>query len=289
VTTGQQVVLDGRSSTGVAPLRCTWSFENQDGSIVWETADGCRITKTFSNADTKYVALKVTGANGATDVNRQSFAVRQGGGLNSGQLTLASTTSAPHGLVSFYRFDAAAGGLAADASGAGRDAVLHGAKLTSTARSGKALACNGRTSVAVPSVALRGAATLEAWVRPTKRGAWQTVVQQGRGSKASYRLFASNAGGRSAAQVGRVALTGPKLALRKWSHLALTYDGDTARLYVNGRLVKSKRASAPSGRGGLTIASGDRRHSFFGQIDDVGVAAKALTAAELRGTMSGQL
>ncbi len=115
------------------------------------------------------------------------------------------------------------------------------------------------------------------------------MIQQGRGSTASYRLFAANGKGRSAAKVGRVALTGPKLALKKWSHVALTYDGATARLYVNGRLVATKRAAAPSGKGGLTVAAGDRGRSFVGQIDDVGVSDKALTADELRRDMSGLL
>jgi hypothetical protein len=255
---------------------------------VWETATGCRITKTFAIADTKYVGLHVTGNNGDTDVSRQSFTVRQAA-LGNVQLplpTLAASTSVPRGLVSFYRFDATDAGRALDGSGAGRDALLHGARLTKTARGGMALACNGRTSVAVPALTLRST-TLEAWVRPTKRRSWQTVIQQGRGANASYALFAANAHGRSAAKVGRVSITGPKLALRRWSHLALTYDGTTARLFVNGRLVRAKRAARPSGRGSLTIAAGDRGRSFVGQIDDVGVSDKAFGAAELRRDMSG--
>ena len=74
-TTGTPVTLDGTASTGDGTLTCTWSFENQDGSIVWETVNGCRITKTFLNADTKYVELTVTDADGDTDSNRQSFTV----------------------------------------------------------------------------------------------------------------------------------------------------------------------------------------------------------------------
>ena len=73
--TGQTVTLDGTRSTGDGPLTCTWSFENQDGSIVWGTQTGCKIQMTFQNADTKYVTLKVESANGTSDSNRQSFAV----------------------------------------------------------------------------------------------------------------------------------------------------------------------------------------------------------------------
>ena len=58
------MTLDGTRSTGDGPLTCTWSFENQDGSIVWGTETGCKIQMTFQNADTKYVTLKVESANG---------------------------------------------------------------------------------------------------------------------------------------------------------------------------------------------------------------------------------
>jgi hypothetical protein len=70
------VTLDATASTGAGALTCTWSFEDQSGETVWETATGCKITKTFQNADTKYVELTVTDGNGTTDANRQSFPVR---------------------------------------------------------------------------------------------------------------------------------------------------------------------------------------------------------------------
>jgi hypothetical protein len=75
VKVGQTVTLDGTRSTGTGTLTCTWSFENQDGSTIWETIRGCKIYKAFQNADTKYVKLIVKDANGSTSSNRQSFAV----------------------------------------------------------------------------------------------------------------------------------------------------------------------------------------------------------------------
>jgi hypothetical protein len=73
--TGSPVTLDGTDSTGDAPLSCVWQFENADGTIVWETENGCTIQKTFQNADTKYVRLIVTDADSDTDENLQSFIV----------------------------------------------------------------------------------------------------------------------------------------------------------------------------------------------------------------------
>jgi hypothetical protein len=71
------VTLDGRGSKGNAPRSCVWSFENQDGSMVWGTQSGCLVDRTFLIADTKYVKLTVTDADGDVDANRKSFMVSQ--------------------------------------------------------------------------------------------------------------------------------------------------------------------------------------------------------------------
>jgi hypothetical protein len=75
VRVGRAVTLDGTRSTGDAPLTCTWSFENQSGSVVWEKVTGCKISKAFQNADTKYVKLTVRDKDGQTSSSRKSFAV----------------------------------------------------------------------------------------------------------------------------------------------------------------------------------------------------------------------
>jgi Right handed beta helix region/Bacterial TSP3 repeat len=69
------VGLDGTASSGDGPLACTWSFENQSGSAVYQTRKGCKIEFTFSEVGTKYVKLSVQDVDGETDSNKQSFAV----------------------------------------------------------------------------------------------------------------------------------------------------------------------------------------------------------------------
>ena len=69
------VTLDGTASTGSPPLSCTWSFENQSGSIVWLAQEGCRIDFTFESSGIKYVKLTVQNAAGESDSNKQSFDV----------------------------------------------------------------------------------------------------------------------------------------------------------------------------------------------------------------------
>jgi thrombospondin type 3 repeat protein len=69
------VTLDGTSSKGSGSLDCTWSFENQDGSVVYQTQSGCKIDFTFESVGTKYVELIVEDSAGAADENKQSFPV----------------------------------------------------------------------------------------------------------------------------------------------------------------------------------------------------------------------
>jgi hypothetical protein len=69
------VVLDGTASDGPAPLDCTWSFENADGSAVYQTQNGCKIDFTFESPGTKYVKLTVENDEGETDTNKQSLNV----------------------------------------------------------------------------------------------------------------------------------------------------------------------------------------------------------------------
>ncbi len=69
------VTLDGTASDGDGPLACTWSFENQSGSAVYQTRKGCKIVFTFSEVGTKHVKLSVQDVDGETDSNKQSFPV----------------------------------------------------------------------------------------------------------------------------------------------------------------------------------------------------------------------
>ncbi len=71
---GVPVTLDGSASTGEAPIACKWTIETSAGSVL-ATKSGCKVTYTFASPGTQYVKLAVTGANGQSDSNRQSFSV----------------------------------------------------------------------------------------------------------------------------------------------------------------------------------------------------------------------
>ena len=75
---GVPVKLDGTASTGDAPLECSWSFESQSGSVVYQERGGCAIEFTFESTGTKYVRLTVRDGHGGSDSNGKSFRVGKG-------------------------------------------------------------------------------------------------------------------------------------------------------------------------------------------------------------------
>ena len=118
--------------------------------------------------------------------------------------------------------------------------------------------------------------TLEAWVKPSRRG---TVRLKERGPRLSYGLYA-----RPSAHVSRAPRRAPSLPLRRWSHLAMTWDGSVVRVYRDGAQVASHAlaGAAPASDGPLRIGGNAIWPEFFkGVIDEVRVCDRALSATEI--------
>jgi hypothetical protein len=290
---GTPITLDGTASQGDGPLTCTWSFENQDGSTVWETATGCKISKTFTNVDTKYVRLTVKDADGDTDSNLKSFAVTTAPA--AAPAPIAPTV--PSGLVASYGFDEGTGTQAKDSTGHGHTGTLAGATWTAGGRHGGSLNFNGTSGyVNVPDSSafrLTNAVTLEAWVRPTASGGWRDAILKQASGGLSYALYSEDNDGRPGGWIHSSTDQSVEptsgLPLNTWTHIATTYDGTTLRFYVNGVLKASKKIAAPigTGDGPLQIGGNTVWGEFFkGQIDDVRIWNRSLSATEVHSDMS---
>ena len=215
-----------------------------------------------------------------------------------GSLLLASSgRSATPGLVAAYAFDEGSGSVVADASGNGNDGTVANATWAAVGEHGGALVFDGSSSLVTvpdsPSLRLSSAMTLEAWVDPASgSGSSRDLVYKG---DDNYYLEASSApGGVPAAgssfggSYGEVYGSGA-LPTGVWTHLAVTYDGSTLRLYVNGTLVASNaHAGAMPGSSDPLQIGGDSLYGQFfqGMIDDVRVYNVALTPAQIQSDMA---
>ena len=95
--------------------------------------------------------------------------------------------------------------------------------------------------------------SVEAWVKPTSLGSWNTVVFKERPGYYAYALYANTGTNRPSANIftsGDNDIRGTaQLPVNAWSHVAMTYDGNMLTLYVNG--VQAAQLLAP----GATVTS----------------------------------
>ena len=209
---------------------------------------------------------------------------------------LNQTTTAP-GLVAAYGFDEGTGVQAADASGQGNVGTLGGATWTQSGKFGSALSFDGASSwvtvADTQTLRLTGGFTVEAWVNPSANTGWRSVVLKESSNGLGYALYALNNASRPAGYVhtnSDIEVTGTAaLPLNTWTHLALTFDGSTERLFVNGAQVRTAAVS-----GSMASAAGPLRFGgnsvwgeyFRGLIDEVRIYNRALAASEIQTDMS---
>ena len=196
-------------------------------------------------------------------------------------VNILNTQQAPSGLVAAFGFNEGSGAMAADASGQGNGGTLVNAIWTA-GKFGNALSFNGSnawvTVADALSLRLTGGLTLEAWVRPSSGAGWRTVLLKEAGSGLAYALYSANGASRPAGYgrtpVETVVTGTAAVSTTAWTHLALTFDGTTMRLFVNGTQVRSATATGPIAalNGDLRIGGNSVWGEYFaGLIDEVRV------------------
>jgi hypothetical protein len=138
--------------------------------------------------------------------------------------------------------------------------------------------------------------TLEAWVQPTalSSSGWTSIIMKERTTSGlSYALYGNDgtpnppesAGYARIGFIDQKVASAPPLPLNTWTHVALTYDGASMQLYVNGvprassALTGSITTSTEPLRIGGTTAFASEY--FSGLIDEVRVYNRALALPEI--------
>jgi hypothetical protein len=198
----------------------------------------------------------------------------------------------PAGLVGAWSFNESAGSIAGDSSGQNNNGDISGA-THAAGKYGQGLTFDGTNDMvsvpATPSLNLTKAVTLEAWVKPDTLGTkWRTIAVKEQSTQLAYALYANNGRDQVSGNVFTTrdnGLAGPRLAVGAWTHLAATWDGTTAKVYVDGKLIRSAAlggtmasSSKPLRFGGNTIWP----EWFKGQLDEIRIYNRALSAAEVQ-------
>ena len=209
---------------------------------------------------------------------------------------IAMTDAAEPGLVAHWDFDEGKGSLVHDRSGNNNQGKIHGAKWIKCG-SGHALRFDGADDYVNcgrgPSLDIRGAISLEAWVCPEGIPKGEPGIL---GKQFSSFLLTYYSNGSCYWYVCEGANNcNAGLFAGSWSHVVGTFDGTTMNLYLDGERVgvrQSKYRAIKKGRNlfiGCVIgddAADDpayTRTSYFkGLIDEVRIYNRSLSEEEVR-------
>lgn len=141
--------------------------------------------------------------------------------------------------------------------------------------------CGNDTSIQITGKQL----TLEAWIYPTlfKTGAFEgnVICKEDNGTNNGYMLRVGGTGqlnfGMGNGTSTWMEKNSPNnvLVLNTWQHIAGTYDGSMMRMYVNGILIDSAKATSAITNTASSIAltigdhTGAYQRRFQGKIDEV--------------------
>lgn len=208
--------------------------------------------------------------------------------------------------LAFVRFESARASLA-DVSGHDH-AVTPVGRVERAAEGLSALDVGGAISLpgdnayarldAVHGLAGAEACTFEVWQRQGELGASRPLLTLVDGTHVGVELGSGDPGDGLFARVTEAdpapmtsptTLTSPAGALVSgaWQHLVLTFDGTTARLYVDGARVAQSAVAGPLALGGALhvghapAAEPSPERSFVGSLDEVAVYAHALAPADI--------
>ena len=256
-------------------------------------ASGYRVYRDGSLVDTTSATSTRSAGSRADVVPARRRSLRRGR-EHVAASTTASTAlcAAPTGLVAAYSFDDGAGTVLSDTSGNGHNGTVSGATWTA-GHDGGALSFDG-TSASVDLGALgtfyQSGFTLEAWVKKQTRPRRTSPSRQleRRWADALGRPHRRPTTSCDDSGISNYLDSGQTPSVGQWQYLTATFDGSTARYYIDGTEVASRlvcySSAAPTPGGSVPTVA--RAGFFDGLIDNVRIYNRALSAAEMQTDMT---
>jgi hypothetical protein len=238
---------------------------------------------------------------GAGDGATDGAAPRADGGRDAQGSDAASDASdggdLASGLVAFYDFDETSGTSAADSSGNGHTATLVGGATFAAGLENNAVTLSGSGQyVSLPTGIANDLSSfsITAWVKLTTSPMWNRVFDFGTGTN-DYMFLTSNSGTTTrfsittGSSAGEEQTNAPALPTGTWEHVAVTLAGATCSLYVQGAQAgqSTNVTLTPSSLGNTTqnwLGRSEYAADPYlqGQLDNVRIYSRALTAAEVQ-------
>ena len=215
------------------------------------------------------------------------------------------------GLVGYYPLDEGTGNVAHDMSGNGHDGTLYnGITWIAQAYQGAGVHSDGTTDTRIqignwnPAEGT-GQLSLALWIRWAGGGGTYQGLIGKRNTWPDTTMFQFQVrpenGGTFRLETGTYAIVSPNNTLtplvQTWAHVAATFDGTTARLYLNGQQVMSGAfAFNMAGTGSIMgigcVTGGGAGYSgngevFLGDMDEVGIYNRVLSEEEVALVMAG--
>jgi len=208
--------------------------------------------------------------------------------------------------VGHWKLDDGSGSIVADASGNGHAGTLVNGPVWTSGWFGGGLSLDGTNDyvqIKNPGPLSPQKLTLSLWVKPSgfANENWNSTLANAglhEGSDGYYGLAIDTAGKPVAmlnigdGKGNAFYLKGPVLTVGQWSHLAMTYDNATLRLYVDGVAagqVPINRMRTTSSAPLMLGRRGDAGYYFKGVLDDVQLYSQALSAVDIGGLVGSAL
>jgi hypothetical protein len=202
--------------------------------------------------------------------------------------------------IGHWKLDDGNGLTVADASGNGLAGVLVNRPVWTSGRLGGGLSLNGTNDyvqIPNPGPLSPQKITLSLWVNPSSfantNGSSMLANVGLRDASDGYYGLAIDTAGKPVALLNigdgegnAFRLKGSPLTVGQWSHLAMTYDNATLKLYIDGVAagqVPINRVRTTSPAPLVFGRRGDAAHYFKGMLDDVQLYSQALSAADIAG------